>query len=139
MALVLPELLATRRLVDHDVYRLEYGFRLVGRQCRRKTISGASNAQDVGEIRVRRDEAADATVSLAQRSHLNDARAVDAEMLRGAGAGAPEHAGAVRVIDVHSRIVAVGQCDKVRQRDDVTVLTEHAVAGDDLDERDAQG
>ena len=56
-------------------------------------------------------------------------------MLRGAGTGAPEHAGAVRVIDVHSRIVAVGQCDKVRQRDDVTVLTEHAVAGDDLDVR----
>ena len=88
--------------------------------------------QHLGEMAFRGDEPADGPVCLAERAHADQTGAVHVEVLGRAAAGGAQHAGGVRIVDVDQGVVRSASSQHLRQRHDVAVLAEDAVADDDL-------
>ncbi len=84
--------------------------------------------QKINEVARTADVSAERANRLRQRSDLNIDAAVHAEMIDGAASVAAQYAGSVRVVDHHDGAVLFGEIAQRRQRADVAVHGEHAVA-----------
>ncbi len=78
------------------------------------SIRRTSQTDDLRDMRFGCDKAADPAIGLAQRAHVDQTIARDAEMLGDTAAVFAENAGAVRIVDIKRRIITLSQLQQIR-------------------------
>ncbi len=79
------------------------------------------------------DEGAAHAGRLAQRAHVDEALAAQAEMRQRAAPALAEHAEAMGVVHDEPGVVTLGQRQQLGQRRDVAIHAEHRIGDDELD------